>query len=226
MSFRPGPPCIGTFGAGTAKASGIGSYKPYACRSVSSKVATLSEVAAIIDSQSIKTSSVRGPEKGYDPGKNVWGRKRQVLVDTQGYLLAVKVLAASWSEELGAKRLLEPLRDCLPRVRVLFGDSHYAGSLIDWVRLHLGWTIQTVRRRKAPARGLLVPIGEEPEWEKLFPSGFQPLPRRWIVERTLAWITQWRRLCRDHEGLPQSSEAFITIAMSRLMLSQLVPPFP
>jgi hypothetical protein len=106
-----------------------------------------------------------------------------VLVDTQGHLLAVKVLAASWSDQLGAKRLLEPLRDGLPRVRVLFGDSHYAGSLIDWVRLHLGWTIQIVRRRKAPARGLLVPIGEEPEWEKLFPPGFQPL-RRQMDRRT------------------------------------------
>ncbi len=179
--------------------------------------------AAVIDSQSIKTSAVRGPEKGYDPGKKIWGRKRHVLVDTQGHLLAVKVLAADPSDQEGAKRLLEPLANKFPRIEVLWGDSHYGGDLIGWVKEHLGWAVQTVKRRKAPKRGVLVPIGEEVDWDRLFPSGFQVLPKRWVIERTFAWITRVRRLARDHEGLPRSSEAFITLAMSRLMLIRLAP---
>jgi putative transposase len=182
--------------------------------------------AAIIDSQSIKTGPVRGAEKSYDPGKKIWGRKRHVLVDTQGHLLAVKVSGADQSDLEGAKRLLAPLRQVFPRLKHLWGDTYYAGSLIDWLKTHLGWTIEIVRRWKVPARGILVPIGEEPEWDKLFPSGFRALPRRWVVERTLAWIIRWRRLCRDHEGLPESSEAFIKLAASRRMLSLLAPGFP
>lgn len=95
-----------------------------------------------------------------------------------------------------------------------------------WLKEHLGWKMQTVLRAKIPARGLLVAEGEEPDWEARFPSGFVPLPRRWVVERTFAWISRWRRLARDHEGLPQSSEAFITLAMSRRMLSLLAPFSP
>lgn len=182
--------------------------------------------AAIIDSQSVKTGPVRGPEKGYDPGKKVWGRKRHLLVDTQGHLLAVKVSGANRSDLEGAKALLAPLRQRFPNLKHLWGDSHYGGSLIDWLHEHLGWTIQIVRRLKEPARGVLVPIGEEPDWEKLFPKGFRALPRRWVVERSIAWISRTRRLARDVEGLPICSEAFITLAMSRLMLLRLAPAFP
>ena len=82
-----------------------------------------------------------------------------------------------------------------------------------------------MRRLKVPERGLLVPSGTEVEWEKLFPSGFRLLPRRWVVERSLAWITRWRRLARDHEGRPQSSEAFIKLSACRRMLPLLAPPF-
>lgn len=182
--------------------------------------------AAIIDSQSVKTGPVRGPEKGYDPGKKVWGRKRHLLVDTQGHLLAVKVSGAQLSDLEGAKRLLAPLRQLFPRLTHLWGDTHYAGSLIDWLKTHLGWTIEIVRRWKVPARGILVPIGEEPEWDKLFPPGFRALPRRWVIEGSIAWISRIRRLARDVEGLPLCSEAFIILAMSRLLLLRLAPPFP
>src|SRR6266702_1843580 len=126
--------------------------------------------AAIIDSQSIKTSAVRGPQKGYDMGKKTWGRKRHALVDTQGHLLAVKVTGAEKSDQEGGRALLLPLKDTL------------------------------------------------------FPKGFRPQPRRWVVERTFSWIIRWRRLCRDHEGLPSSSEALIKIAMSNRMLNILAPP--
>ena len=159
-------------------------------------------------------------------GKKTWGRKRHVLVDTQGHLLAVKVTGAHRSDQHGAKGMLKPLRESFPRMKLLWGDSHYGGTFIGWLRWNVGWTIQTVRALRVPKRGLLVPEGTEVDWDALFPPGFRPLPRRWVVERTFSWITRWRRLCRDHEGLPQSSEAFIKLSASRRFLSILAPPFP
>lgn len=179
--------------------------------------------AAVIDSQSIKTSAVRGPEKGYDAGKKIWGRKRHVLVDTQGNLMDVLVTAASASDLAGAKKLLEPLKDLFPHLKLLWGDSHYGGTLIEWVKELLGFDIEIVRRlgtvRDAQAT--------EPLSETKTSSGrFQVLPKRWVVERSIAWITRWRRLTRDHEGLPETSEAFIKLSASRRMLSHLAPTFP
>jgi transposase len=141
-------------------------------------------------------------------------------------LLAVKVLAASGSDQAGAKVLLEPLKDEFPKLKLVWGDSHYGGTFIGWLKEHLGWTMQTVRALAMPKRGLLVPEGSEVDWEKLFPSGFRPLPRRWVVERSFAWITRWRRLCRDHEGLPESSQAFIMLSAGYRLLTKLAPAFP
>ena len=182
--------------------------------------------AAIIDSQSIKTSAVRGPEKGYDVGKKLRGRKRHLLVDTQGNLLAVKVTGAQCSDAAGGHALLLPLKERLPRLALLWGDSHYGGQFRLWVKVHVGWLVQTVKGIKEPKRGLLGSEGEEMEWDKLFPKGFRPLPKRWIIERSIAWITRWRRLCRDHEGLPRTSEAFIKLSAIRRWLTRLAPPFP
>ena len=131
------------------------------------------------------------------------------------------MLAASGSDQAGGKTLLLPLKDELPQLKLVWGDSHYAGTFIGWLQEQLGWTMQPVRALTMPKRGVLVPEGEEVDWDKLFPSGFRPLPRRWVVERSLAWITRWRRLCRDHEGLPESSEAFIKLSASSRMLSRL-----
>nr|WP_242527567.1 transposase [Ktedonosporobacter rubrisoli] len=86
--------------------------------------------------------------------------------------------------------------------------------------------MQTVKGLSVPKRGLLVPEGEEVDWAHLFPSGFRPLPRRWVIERSFAWIVRWRRLCRDHEGLPQSSEAFIKLSASYRILTKLAPRIP
>ncbi len=122
--------------------------------------------------------------------------------------------------------MLEPVKETFPTIKLLWGDSHYSGNLITWLKLQLGWSVQIVRRLTVPKRGVLVPEGSEVDWDKLFPSGFRPLPRRWVVERSFAWITRWRRLARDHEGLPQSSEAFIKLSASRRMLSLLAPAFP
>jgi putative transposase len=86
--------------------------------------------------------------------------------------------------------------------------------------------MQTVKALTVPKRGILVPEGEEVDWEKLFPSGFRPLPRRWVIERSFAWIVRWRRLCRDHEGLPETSEAFIKLSASYRILTKLTPRLP
>jgi len=179
--------------------------------------------AAVIDSQSIKTSAVRGSEKGFDKGKNIWGRKRHLLVDTQGDLMEVKVTAASASDLSGGKKLLEPLRGRFPRLSLIWGDSHYGGKLREWVKEHLGWDIQTVQRL-GTAHDVNV-MESEPK-SKPSTRGFQVQPRRWVVERSFGWITRWRRLTRDHEGLPETSEAFIKLSASRRMLSHLVPAFP
>jgi len=140
--------------------------------------------------------------------------------------MEVKVTGAQRSDQAGGKSLLLPLKEKFPRLSLLWGDSHYAGHMITWVKVNLGWIMQPVRALTVPKRGLLVPIGTEPDWDKLFPKGFRLLPRRWVIERSFAWITRWRRLCRDHEGLPESSEAFIKLSDSSRMLTKLAPPFP
>jgi len=148
-----------------------------------------------------------------------------VLVDSQGNLLEVNVLAAQRSDQECAKAMLESLAQRYPRMKLVWGDSRYAGTFITWLKKHLGWTMQPVRALTAPKRGVLVPEGEEVDWDTLFPKGFRPLPRRWVVERSFSWIVRWRRLCRDHEGLPESSEAFIKLSASYRMLTKLAPTF-
>jgi putative transposase len=143
-------------------------------------------------------------------------------------LLAVKVLAANGSDQYGAKEVLTALKDTFPRLHHLWGDSAYAGRLIDWVRSTLGWTLEIVKGIKVeqpdvsqmhPAQILLL-------WDQLFAPRFRPQPKRWVIERSIAWIVRWRRLCRDHEGLPETSEAFIKLSACRRILSRLSPPFP
>jgi putative transposase len=179
--------------------------------------------AAVVDSQSIKTSAVRGPEKGFDMGKKVWGRKRNLLVDTQGDLMEVKVTAASASDLSGGKKLFELLRGRFPRLSLIWGDSHYGGKFLEWIKEQFGWDVQTVRSLGTPHD----PIIMEPKPQTTSSSGgFHVQPRRWVIERTFGWITRWRRLARDHEGLPETSEAFIKLSACRRMLSHLAPAFP
>jgi len=141
-------------------------------------------------------------------------------------LLAIKVTGAQRSDQEGGRMMLLPLKEKFPRMKLLWGESHYAGTMITWLKIHLGWIMQPVRALTVPKRGVLVPEGTEVDWDKLFPSGFRPLPRRWVVERSIAWITRWRRLARDHEGLPENSEAFIKLSASSRMLTRLAPLFP
>jgi transposase len=134
------------------------------------------------------------------------------------------VTGAEKSDQQRGRARLAPLKQELPRLKLIWGDSHYGGTFRTWAKLTLEWSIQTVKALTVPKRGLLVNEGEEVDWDKLFPAGFRPLPRRWVVERTFSWIIRWRRLCRDHEGLPKSSEALIKIAMGMRMLHVLLPP--
>ena len=132
------------------------------------------------------------------------GRKRHLLVDTLGLLLAVVVHAASVQDRDGAKLVLAKARVRCPRLQLLWADGSYAGQLIDWVWEKCGWALEIVKR---PAEA----------------KGFQLLPRRWVVERTFAWLGRYRRLSKDYEATTASSEAWITIAMIHLMLRRLEP---
>ena len=174
--------------------------------------------AAVIDSQSIKTSAVRGAEKGFDMGKRIWGRKRNLLVDSQGDLMEVKVTAASASDLSAGKKLLSLMRGRFPRLSLIWGDSHYGGQFLEWVKEQFGWDVQTTRSLGTPSHPNMI---KPKPTSKPSKKGFLLEPRRWVVERSIAWITRWRRLCRDHEGLPESSEAFIKLSASRRMLSYL-----
>jgi len=158
--------------------------------------------AAIVDSQSVKTTDVGGPARGYDAGKQIKGRKRHLLVDTLGLVWGNVVHSAGIQDPTGAKTLFEKVHDQLPRLKKIWGDGRYGGTLLDWAKQNYHWVIEVVKR-SADAHG------------------FQALPHRWIVERTFAWLGHYRRLSKDYEYLPESSEAMIDLAMSRLMVKRL-----
>ena len=161
--------------------------------------------AAIVDAQSVKAAdTVAAAGRGFDAGKKVNGRKRHIVVDTMGLLLAVIITTASVQDRDGARAVLERLRFTMPSVVHIWADGGYAGKLVDWARdlLHVG--IQIVRK----------PLGIKT---------FQVLPRRWVVERTFAWIVRCRRLDHDYERLPEHSEAMIKWAMIGLMTRRISP---
>jgi len=158
--------------------------------------------AGCLDSQSVKSTAVPGP-RGYDKAKSVNGRKRHILVDTLGLLLVVVVTVACVQERDGAKLLLQRLTGACKKLRRIWVDGGYRGpSLFNWVAQHCRFCLQVVLRS-----------GDQ--------TGFVVLPRRWVVERTFAWLNHQRRLSKDYERLTASSEALIYIAMIRLMLRRL-----
>jgi len=158
--------------------------------------------AAIIDSQSVRTAE-GGAERGFDAGKKITGRKRHLAVDTLGLVLTVVVHGAGWQDQDGACFVLMRLRQAFRRLKIVFGDSAYGRSgLPDWVRETCGWVLQTVLR----------PAGAK---------GFVVLPKRWVVERTFAWISRYRRHSKDYERNPETSEALIYLALINLMSRRL-----
>ncbi|WP_432112547.1 IS5 family transposase [Streptomyces sp. YPW6] len=162
--------------------------------------------AAVIDSQSVKADAVVGTgSRGYDGGKKINGRPRHLICDTIGLLLMINVTAGDVTDRQAAADMLSALRDRFPTITRLWADSGYTGTLITWdlSMLHL---VVTVIKRTDDV------------------SGFVVLPRRWVVERTFAWLLHSRRLARDYERRPDSSEAVIRWSMTRLMTRRLAGP--
>ena len=151
----------------------------------------------------MKTTEVGGAARGFDNGKKVKGRKRHVLVDTLGLLLLVIVTAASVSDQAGARQIFKRMRGTCKKLRKVLVDGTYRGAeWTAWVKEKYQIVLESVARAEGQ-------------------KGFAVLPHRWVVERALAWLNQNRRLSKDYEELPSTSETFVYVAMTRLMLKRL-----
>ena len=160
--------------------------------------------AAIVDSQTVKTTEAAIDERGFDGAKLITGRKRFLLVDVLGLLLTVFVTKGNVPERVGAQQMLEHTpQEILDQLQLLWADGGFSGpDFAAWVYEHCGCLVEIVKRSDKD-------------------KGFVILPRRWVVERTLGWLSGFRRLSKDYERLAETSQAWIYAAMVRIMLTRL-----
>ena len=158
--------------------------------------------AGVIDSQSVKTTEGGGP-RGYDAGKKIKGRKRHIVTDTLGHLVGLLVHPADIQDRDGAAKVLATIRSLYPWLRHIFADGGYAGDKLRGELAGMGrWTVEIIKRSDTA-------------------QGFEVLPRRWVVERTLAWLNRCRRLAKDFEATVSSATAGVRMANIRLLTRRL-----
>ena len=156
----------------------------------------------IVDSQSVKACNLCEGDFGYDGGKKIKGRKRHIVVDTLGLVMIIVVHEVNIHDSVGAREVLKSLKDkYLTGIQKIFADGGYLGELIEWTLIQFGWTLEIVKRNET--------------------HSFRILPKRWIVERTFAWLSLHRRMAKDYERLPESGIAFIQLSMIRLMVNRI-----
>ena len=160
--------------------------------------------AAILDSQTVKSTEM-SEERGYDMGKKTKGIKRHALVDTNGWLLALMILPANLQDPAGARTLFESLKTQFPRLKKIWADGIYGGTLITWLHALCGWVLEIVKRTDKA-------------------NGFQPLPHRWVIERFFGWLNWSRRLSKHYERRSDSGEAMVYLSMTHLMTKRLAGP--
>ncbi len=159
--------------------------------------------AGIIDTQTVKGTQESGKESGFDGGKLIKGRKRHIIVDTMGYVLIVLVHAANIYDGHAARKVLTALFSKMDTVKKIWADGTYKGEeFIQWVKEQFDCVLEVVKKQNTG-------------------KGFEVLPRRWVVERTFAWLGRSRRLSREYERKPTSSAGQVYLASSRLMLRRL-----
>ena len=157
---------------------------------------------ALIDSQSVKTTRLGGENRGIDGGKMIKGRKRHIITDTMGLLLAVVVHAANVHDSKGASDVIALLKGRFARLIKIVADGGYRGELIEKTKTAFGWILEIVLRSDHSSK-------------------FVVIPQRWVVERTFAWFESYRRLSKDFEYRTDTSEAMIQFAMIKLMLNRI-----